>query len=383
MSRTERDPGIDLLRGIVIVLMALDHTRDYFSSTPFAPTDLDHTWVALFFTRWITHFCAPVFVFLAGVSAWLHQRNGALDARALGRFLAVRGLWLVALELFVVSPSWSFMLVPYFTLQVIWAIGVSMLTLALLVQGPRWLPLVFGAILVLGHNLTDALTPERFGAFDWVWKLLHLHVPIEIGPDAGVFVAYPLIPWVGVMALGYALAPWVGGERRRPALLAGAGLAMIAAFVALRVSNVYGDPSDFAPDPRGALWSLIRLVNTTKYPPSLSYLLMTLGPAAVMLALLTRVRGRALAPILTFGRVPLFFYLLHIPLLHLGEMLWFRLTLGHALDSFPEGPPPEYAPSLPRCYLAWMALLLVLYPLCAAYGRYKRAHPESRVLQLL
>jgi uncharacterized membrane protein len=382
MTRPERDASIDLLRGIVMILMVLDHARDFFSPTAFAPVDPDKTTVALFATRWITHFCAPVFVFLAGTSAWLHQRNRALDSRELSRFLAVRGLWLVALELLVVNPSWNFSIGAFAFLQVIWAIGVAMLVLAVLVRGPRWLPLAFGLLLVLGHDLLDPVAPATFGSLEWAWRVLHVQSFIELGPDAGIFIAYPLIPWVGVIALGYALGPWIAGDRRRNAVLIGAGVAMLALFVALRLPNVYGDPVEWTSDPRGPLWTFLRVMNVSKYPPSLLYLLATLGPAAIALALLSRVRGAWSTPVATFGRVPLFFYLLHLPLLHLGAVIWAHAAFGRGMGGA-DGPPPGYEPSLARCYLAWIVALVALYPVCRWYDRYKRAHPQNRLLQLL
>ena len=386
MTRTARDPSIDLLRGIVMIVMVLDHARDFFSPTPFLPTDLEHTTVALYATRWVTHFCAPVFVFLAGTSAWLHQRNRALEPRALGKFLAIRGLWLIALELVVVNTSWTFALRPFLFIQVIWAIGVAMLVLAVLVQGPRWLPLVFGLALVLAHDLLDQVAPESFGALSWLWIVLHVQAPIPLGSHAGIFVAYPLVPWIGVMALGYALAPWIAGDKRRNARLIAAGVAMIAAFVALRLPHAYGEPLDWTSDPRGAAWTFMSFVNVTKYPPSLDYLLATLGPAAIALALLSNARGAWSAPVATFGRVPLFFYLLHLPLLHLGAVVWSRLAYGVGLSQLlgPGGTLQHgYEPSLVPCYLAWLATLIALYPVCVRYARYKSAHPENRLLSLL
>lgn len=379
-----RVQSIDLLRGLVIVLMALDHVRDYYSPTAFPPEDLSQAWPALFLTRWVTHFCAPVFVFLAGTSAWLYRDAAGLGKRELGRFLALRGSWLVLLELAIVNPSWDANPISFFFLQVIWAIGTSMLALALLVQGPRWLPLVFGAVVVLGHNLLDPLTPPQFGAAWPLWTVLHEGGWLDRNFAGGVLVVYPILPWMGVMALGYGLGPWLAGPRRSERRLLLAGLSMIGLFLLLRLGNIYGDPSIWAADERGPLWSALAALNVRKYPPSLLFLLMTLGPALIGLVLFERARGAWLRPLAVFGRVPLFFYLLHIPVIMLSAGAWGMATYGQVVNFFaPNGIPAGYAPSLPRAYLVWALLILVLYPVCVWYDRYKRAHPEKAWLRYL
>jgi uncharacterized membrane protein len=380
----QRKLGVDLLRGAVMLLMALDHARDLFSPTAFRPEDLAQAGPALFATRWVTHFCAPVFVFLAGTSAWLQQRGAALSPRALGRFLVIRGLWLIALELLIVNPSWSFAWTHSAFVQVIWAIGVSMLVLALLVQVPRWVAIAFGLVLVVAHNAFDPVEPADLGGMAWLWRVLHEGGPLQLGSFV-LYVAYPLVPWVAVMALGYGLAPWLVGEQRRDRTLLLAGLAMIGAFVVLRVTAVYGDPAPWEPDPRGGVWSLPGALNTQKYPPSLLYLLMTLGPACLALVALDRARGAWVRPVAVFGRVPLFFYLLHVPLLHVAALVWAKLQYGRLVDFFagPDTWPPAYAPSLARAYLAWLGALLVLYPLCAWYDRVKQRRRDLRWLRFL
>ena len=213
LTARPRLQGIDLLRGLVIVIMALDHVRDFWSPTPFRPEDLDQASPALFLTRWITHFCAPTFVFLAGISAWLYRESTQSSQLELGKFLALRGAWLVLLEIVLVNPSWDAAPFSFFFLQVIWAIGVSMLALALLVQGPRWLPLVAGLVIVLGHNALDPLVPAQFGSGALAWQLLH-EGGFLTPKFGGVLAVYPVLPWIGVMALGYGLAPWIAGPRR-------------------------------------------------------------------------------------------------------------------------------------------------------------------------
>ena len=376
--------GIDLLRGLVIVIMALDHVRDFWSPTPYPPEDLSKASAALFLTRWITHYCAPTFVFLAGVSAWLYARSMQASKRELGTFLAVRGAWLVVLEIAIVNPSWDASPLSFFFLQVIWAIGISMLALSLLVQGPKWLPLVVGAAIVLLHNLLDPLVPEQFGGAGNIWRVLHEGGMLsqEFG---GVLAVYPVLPWIGVMALGSGVAPWVAGPLRRDRTLLIAGAAMIAAFLLLRLTHGYGDARLWAANPRGDLYTFLGLLNVTKYPPSLQFLLMTLGPALWLLVAFDRMRSPLLAPLRVFGRVPMFFYLIHVPVIMASAVTWAMIRFGQPVNFFagPGGVPAAYEPSLPRAYLAWAVIVAALYPLCAWYARYKQAHPEKGWLRFL
>ncbi len=327
----ERDDSIDLVRGAVMVLMALDHARDFIGDRARAPLDLATTTAPLFFTRWVTHFCAPVFVLLAGVSAWLGARSRS-PAEA-SRLLVTRGLWLVALELTVVRFGWLFNVDYRFSfVQVIWAIGWSMVALALVSRaGPR-AALALGAVMIAGHDLFDAVTAARFGPLAWAWKVLHEGGGLEPLAGRRVYVAYPLVPWIGVMAAGYGLGPWMAlpVEARRRRLLR-AGALLTAGFVALRAVNRYGDPAPWTPQPRAG-FTLLSFLDCEKYPPSLAYLLMTLGPALAAWGALTgRDLSRARA-VVTFGRVPLFFYVLHLPLLHAMGAAW-TLARGPSLDA--------------------------------------------------
>ena len=384
ISPRPRLQGIDLLRGLVIVIMALDHARDFWSPTPFPPEDLSQASPALFLTRWITHFCAPTFVFLAGVSAWLYAQSTQSSKRELGKFLAVRGLWLVLLEIVIVNPSWDASPFNFFFLQVIWAIGVSMLVLGLLVQGPRWLPLAVGAAIVLLHNALDPLKPEQFGSASKLWMVLH-EGGFLTPSFGGVVAVYPLLPWIGVMALGYGVAPWVAGPLRRDRNLVIAGLLMIAAFLLLRLTHLYGDAQLWATNPRGELFTGLGVLNVTKYPPSLQFLLMTLGPALLLLVAFEKVRTPLAKPLQVFGRVPMFFYLMHVPVIMLSAVAWAMLTYGQPVNFFagPAGVPADYAPSLPRAYLAWIVIVFVLYWPCRRFARYKQAHPEKTWLRFL
>lgn len=312
--------SIDLLRGLVIMLMALDHTRDFFHAGALfhEPTELAHTNPVLFATRIVTHLCAPSFVMLAGVSAFLRgARDG--DRKSLSWFLLSRGAWLVFLELTVIGFGWDFVFGAPF-LQVIWAIGVGMMLLAALCWLPARVVLAIGVAIVAGHNLLDPLRASQFGQAAAVWQLVHEPGMFKVaGWD--VLAVYPVLPWFGIMALGYGLGHiFLEPEDRRRRALFGLGVLMILAFVALRALNHYGDPAPWAVQDTIAK-TVMSFLNVTKYPPSLLYDLMTLGPAFVLLAAFERLRGPAATVLMTYGRVPLFAYVLHVYLLHGAAML--------------------------------------------------------------
>lgn len=370
MTRPERDASIDLVRGAVMAVMALDHARDFFGDGR-DPTDLASTTFPLFFTRWITHFCAPVFVLLAGVSAFAAGRSRSASETT--RTLLTRGLWLVLLELTVVRFGWLFDLTYRFSfVQVIWAIGWSMVALSLVSRlGPR-AALAFGVAMVALHDALDGV--HAAGRFGWLWHVLH--EPGALTPAAGhrLYIAYPLVPWIGVMAAGYGLGPWMSldtSARRR--LLLRAGAALTAAFVVVRAVNLYGDPTPWAAQPRAG-YTLLSFLNCEKYPPSLSYLLMTLGPALLAWGLAT---GRDLSRarwVVTLGRVPLFYYVLHLPLLH--AMSWaYRFARGGraALEVAMHGR-ASTGGSLAVVYAAWLVALALLWPLCRWFDGVKTRH---------
>jgi len=364
---------VDVLRGLVVVLMALDHVRDFWSPTAFDPTDLDQGGAALFLTRIVTHVCAPVFILLAGVSAALQQQARGGGTAELSRSLLTRGLWIMALEVTVVSFSWNFM-PGTVVLQVIWAIGLSMVVLSALVWLPRPAVAAIGLGIILGHNLLDGLVPADFGLLAPLWSLLH--VPTQLvgtlrGDGFNLFALYPLLPWVGVMALGYAVGPFLarGGAARDRALVR-TGLLMLAAFTVLRLTGLYGDPSPWVAgeDP----W--LAILDVTKYPPSLAYLLMTLGPALILFPVLDRWTGPVRDAVAVFGRVPMFFYLIHIPFIHATSILLWQLpvfgTAFHWLDS-PATWPALYEPDLLRAYAAWILTVAVLWVPCRWFAGVK------------
>lgn len=319
-ARASRIASIDALRGLVILLMLVDHTREFFfRHMPVPdPMDVEATTPELFFTRLSAHLCAPIFVLLTGVGAWLYAapRGGA---RAASDFLWKRGLFLVVLEVTVVSFAWSFELLPdRFFLQVIWAIGVSMLALAALVHLPRGVLVAVGLVLVLGHNLLDGVHVAPGGAGHVLWAMLHERTLLPLPWGGDVRTSYPLLPWIGVIALGYAMGPWFAraveqGWRLR-ALLA-TGLVSLLAFAVLRSINLYGDPIPWQAGGDG-LHSVMSFLNLTKYPPSADFLLLTLGLGALLLAALEKLPARPVAVLAVYGSAPLFFYLLHLYLLN-------------------------------------------------------------------
>jgi len=376
--------SIDVVRGAIMVLMALDHVRDFFhhDALLFDPADLSRTSAALFFTRWVTHFCAPVFFFLAGTSAFLSFGRGKTK-NDLARFLVSRGLWLVFLEVTVVRClGWSFNFEFHeIGLLVIWALGWSMIFLAALIYLPTWAITVFALVMIAGHNLLDSVRPETFGALAWAWKLLHVPGEIVLSREHLLAVVYPFVPWVGVMAAGYVFGTWFKLERRgRRKRLFWLGLGLTTAFVVLRTINLYGDPNPWRTQER-VLFTFLSFLNCEKYPPSLLYLLMTLGPVILLLALLDRDLSAFWRPLIVFGRVPLFFYLLHLPLMHgmavglsylkYGRADW--LFLGPAgIPVFGAAYPPDYGYALPVVYLIWLLVVVILYPLCRWFARVKQ-----------
>jgi uncharacterized membrane protein len=380
VSAHSRIQSVDLLRGLVMVIMALDHTRDFVhaGAMSFQPENLAQTTPAIFLSRWITHVCAPAFMFCAGVGAFLrHERGGTTGE--LTRFLVTRGFWLIMLEFTVVRAGFFFDVgVDPLYLLVLWALGWSMIALALLIHLPYGVLLAVSLGMIALHNLLDGVAPEQFGAFAWLWKVLHVQSLLSTKPL--VLVAYPLVPWIGVMSAGYCFGRVyrLPPDRRRT-LLVGLGVSLCAAFVLLRALNGYGDPRPWSTQPQ-PMFTLLSFLNATKYPASLSFLLMTLGPAIVFLGLVDRWRVVDSHPLLVFGRVPLFYFVLHIPLARAIAiaMTWFEYgsapflflpppTLGSPRDLFP----PDYGWNLGVVYLVWLVVVAALYPICLWFARLK------------
>jgi uncharacterized membrane protein len=369
--------SIDLLRGAIMILMALDHTRDFFAASGMNPRDV--TDPALFLTRWITHYCAPLFIFLAGISAWLYGTRGR-SVGEVSRFLLTRGLWLILIELTVVRLGWTFSLdLSFFGLQVILALGASMVVLAGLVHLPRWAIAAIALAMIGGHNLFDGVRADQFGAAGWIWNLLHQRGVLHPGFGTTLYVSYPLVPWIGVMAAGYALGPVFRLDRAvRARWLVGLGMVTTAGFVALRASNLYGDPAAWTMHD-GVLATVLSFVNCEKYPPSLLYLAMTLGPGLLLLAALEGARGRIAGWITTFGRVPFFYYIAHLFLIHALAVAFSWLVLGDAAWLFgglPTGKPANYGLGLPGVYVVWLLVVVMLYPLCRGFAALKQRRAE-------
>jgi uncharacterized membrane protein len=379
-TKRVRLEAVDIVRGVVMILMALDHTRDFFGNTGVNPTDPATTTIPLFFTRWITHFCAPTFFLLTGTGAFLARRRKS--TRELSWFLFTRGLWLIFLELVVTRDlGWQFNFNYHVVaLIVLWALGWSMITLSALIYLPPVAVGTIGLVMIASHNLLDSVPWNN-----WFWSILHVPGVLVSSPRFSLFESYPLIPWIGVTAAGYSLGQaYSWPAEKRKAFLLRAGLAATSLFFVLRLVNVYGDPVPWSRQ-RSAAFTFLSFLNTTKYPPSLLYLLMTLGPAILLLWAIDGGTPRWMKPSLIFGRVPMFYYLLHIPLIHLlaivvcyaryGQIHW--MFESNNLGSFPITSPPGWGYSLPVVYFVWLVVVVTLYPVCRWFAgvRQRRSDP--------
>ena len=373
--RSYRLTSLDLLRGLVIVIMAIDHVRDFFLAGALQdPTTDPNVTLSLFMTRWITHFCAPVFVLLAGVSAGLMAARRAPSD--LARFLCTRGLWLIAVEWFIVSTAATFAPtgIPQLggqflvTMQVIWAIGASMVVLSVVQWLGRRACLVIGALVIAGHNLLDPIWPQTaLLEQTWpLWAALHSQMSVNAGPFMFVFL-YPLLPWIGVMLFGFGVARlFERDEAARRSSLLKWGIALTAAFVVLRAIGIYGDPNPWQSQANGMTATVIDFLNTTKYPPSLDFILMTIGPSAILCAFADKIPAGISGILTTFGRVPFAFYVAHVFLIHtlsvlLGVAQGFRADQLLTIFLFY---PPGYGVSLPGVYVVWAIVIVTLYPYC-------------------
>ena len=380
--KARRIESIDLLRGIVMIIMALDHVRHFFHREAYLydPTDFTQTSPVLFFTRWITHFCAPVFVFLAGISAYLY---GIRKSRAeLANYLFTRGLWLIFAELFIVglgqtfNPSFHF-----FVFQVIWAIGISMIALSAMIYMKRPFMFAIAILLIAAHNLLDQLHIPGHGVGAFAWSILHEPSGFFFG-RFNVIILYPVLPWIGILTVGYYMgylfSPHYEAEKRKTVLLA-LGFIAIELFLFLRTTNIYGDAAQWH-NQKNAIFTLLSYLNVTKYPPSLLYILMTLGPAMIFLALADGPLNAFTKRIAVFGRVPFFYYVVHIYLIHLLAVIaavisgypWSDMILTTRINLQPglKG----FGFNLLTVYLVWISLILILYPICNWYDQYKRSH---------
>jgi uncharacterized membrane protein len=387
---TRRIASIDLVRGLVMVVMALDHTRDFICNIPFEPEDINHTWTFYFLVRWVTHFCAPAFFLLAGVGAYLYGSKHS--AGGLQMFLVSRGVWLVVLEFTVIGFAWTFH-PGWGMFGVICCLGLSMILLAGFVRLPRFVGMAVALLVMAAHDLFDGLKPADFHAHQWLLFMLHRTGGTHIG-GMRLFVLFSLIPWCAVTLLGFSMGFLFEGnsaKTRRTLLWAGTG--SLALFALLRVTNVYGNPGaaiahstpgDWHPMPTLSK-TIILFFDVEKYPPSLEYLLMTLGGIFILLAL-ARVGsrgwfGRALE---TYGRVPLYFYILHLYVIHLTAILLGFVTHqpvswlfhgGFFLNYPPDGQP--YGHGLGVVCAIWIGVVMLLYFPCAWFARVKKNHPDT------
>jgi uncharacterized membrane protein len=386
----QRVASVDILRGIVMVLMAIDHVRVFSGLPAGGPAP------GIFFTRWITHFCAPWFIFLAGTSAFLRGEKLA-DKKALSRYLALRGLGLVLLELTLLRFAWTFNFdyAHYLLAGVIWAIGWCMVLMAGLIWLPPRVAGIIGVVIIVAHNFVDPfraqLTPIlRASPLAWIWQILYFGGGIELGGEGGPVLAvlYSIIPWIGVMAAGYWFGCLLKAEpRRKDRICYLIGAAAVVVFLILRTWNLYGDPNHWGP---GRLPPVLSFLSTTKYPASLQFLLMTLGPALLLVPLLERLRGPAASVLTVFGRVPFFYYVLHIPLIHAAAIVVSLIRTGHVEPwLFANHPmlnppaPPGYTWTRGLLYLVWAIVMVILYFACQWYVRARRRSPKIAATQEL
>jgi uncharacterized membrane protein len=386
LVKSNRIESIDVLRGIVMIIMALDHVRDYFHYDAFMydPSDLTATSTFLFFTRFITHYCAPVFVFLAGISAYLY--GAKRTKKELAYYLLTRGAWLVVAELFIVTLGWTFNpAYPLVHLQVIWAIGISMIVLSAMIYMKRLYILVTAILLIGAHNLLDNISVRGNGIATFFWALLHEPGSFVVG-QFKIFVRYPLMPWIGIMALGYYFG-WLyhtGYDiAKRKKMLLYAGYGAITLFVILRALNFYGDEVRWS-EQKNELFSFLSFLNVSKYPPSFLYALITLGPAMIFLGLAEKPLNTITAKVAVFGRVPFFYYVVHLYLIHLCAMIgasiagyhWSDLVLSDRVNRVAEL--KGYGFNLLTVYIIWVIVVVLLYPCCKWFDRYKRTHQFTK-----
>jgi uncharacterized membrane protein len=385
-----RIESIDILRGVIMVIMALDHVRDYFHFGSFLldPTNLETTTPFLFFTRFITHYCAPIFVFLAGTSAFLFGSNK--EKPVLFKFLFTRGLWLIFLELVVNNLLWSFNFnYTFLGFQVIWAIGFSMICLSFLIFLPKKVILIFGILVIAGHNALDGIVMQGQDVQSIIWYFLHQKNVLAYD-SLTIYIGYPVIPWIGLMALGYLFGTFYQKGFDiilRHKWLLRLGLGSITLFFILRGINIYGDlvPWSMQDTTTKTVFSFF---SVTKYPPSLLYLCITLGPAMLFLYAFETTKNKITDFFLVFGRVPLFYYFLHVLVIHSFAIIGILIFGGKWQDMIYTFKGPSlnllnYGYSLGVVYLVWIGVVLFLYPFCKKYMKYKANNKDKWWLSYL
>jgi uncharacterized membrane protein len=389
LEKTQRVESIDLLRGVVMVIMALDHTRHFFheGAMNYNISDFNTTNSALFFTRFITHYCAPIFVFLAGTSAYLYGRNK--PKKTLFNYLFSRGIWLIFLEIFLNNFLWRFNIsYKFIVIQVLWAIGLSMICLSFLIYFRYRVMFWIGLLIVVGHNLLDFITFEGNTLKSIAWYLLHQRHKFTLCEGHVVGVFYPVLPWIGVIVLGYCFGKFYEpgfDQIKRKKYLLRIGISSILLFILLRIFNTYGDLVPWAYQKNNIL-TFLSFMDVTKYPPSFMYLLITLGPAFIFLYATEHSRNKASQFFIVFGSVPLFYYFLHMLFIHLAAVLVFAIATNHKTDAFEAFSTAHlngYGFSLPIVYVVWVVIVLMLYPWCNWYMKLKKKNKASKILSYL
>jgi uncharacterized membrane protein len=390
--KKSRIQSIDLLRGIIMIIMALDHCRDYFHSAALVddPLNLATTSPFLYFTRWITHFCAPIFLFLSGTSAWL--QSGRKTKKELSQFLITRGLWLILVDLVIITlGTTGDIYFSYFIIQTLWAIGISMAILGLMIWLPFYVILITGLVIVLGHNSLDFAEANQQGDLPFWWHLLHKQGDFTLWPGHHLFIFYPFLSWSGLMMLGYCFGKVFTAYEvpQRNKILLGTGVGLLVFFAVLRFTNLYGDPVDWSAQ-KNALYTFLSFMNVQKYPPSLLYMCATIGPALIFLGLVKNTGSRLSKIFIIYGRVPMFYYIIHFYVLCIVNITLY-LSRGHTVAEGLKGMPgmpwkfvaPGEGFSLAVAYAIWISVVIALYPLCKWYDKYKSSHPEKKWLSYL
>jgi uncharacterized membrane protein len=389
LSRS-RINSIDILRGLLMVIMAVDHTREFFHHDALIgndPTNLETTSPLLFFTRWITHFCAPVFVFLSGSSIFLYSQK-VNSKKQVASFLLKRGLFLIVAEIVFVNFIMQFDYGSFIILEVIWVIGLSMVVFAGLQLLPIKVLVIIGFLLVFGHNLLDGIQVKQPVAASVLWTILHSIQLFEVSQNFTLLIAYPLLPWLGLMIVGYCVGklyrPIVDAQYRKKFLLV-AGIFAIVLFVLLRWTNGYGEISKWSAQ-RTLLYTFLSFLRVSKYPPSLLFMLITIGPALIVLSFAESINTRATKFLMVYGRVPFFYFLMHLLLIH--SLAWtFYLISGKGTPNIDFTGTPTKLPivgyPLWMVYIVWISVVLLLYYPCKWYGEYKASHPEKQWLSYL
>lgn len=391
-TSTKRIASIDLLRGIIMVIMALDHTRDFFHKDALIadPLNPETTNIILYGTRWVTHFCAPGFVFLSGLSAWLQSRRKT--TKELSRFLITRGLWLIIFDLFIMSFIFTADIhYSIFILETLWSIGAGMIVLGLMIWLPFTVILVAALLIVAGHNLIDIAEAGRGTPVPLWWNLLHQPGFKPLGGGHNLFIFYPFLSWAGLIMLGYCCGKLFTDKdaEKRNKILLWTGISAVVFFVLLRFINVYGDPRTWK-EQATVLKTIFDFMNVQKYPPSLLFLCATIGPLLITLSFIKNAQSRFAKAISVFGRVPFFYFAVHFFILHLAQIVTYFIN-GHSFEEGMKGTPaslfkfsaPGEGYPLPVVYIIWIIIVLLMYPLCKWYDAYKTRHKEKWWLSYL